>query len=372
MNRLDRALRRLHPGAGAPALASLLALSLLIALAAGAVEAAPAAQQAPNQAAGQPPIHAPNQAPGQPSGQAPAAVPAAATTLIQDAPAPATPATPATRAERGEAQGFRFEIITGDDSAVTHRIAEDLYKRLVPTFAAFRTELAQKRRMLYIAIGPTALRDALSRRCDCVVISAYTSSQVWRTVTSRPSQSKTRRPVATAIYAEPAPRDQMRLAALLYGRPVRVGVLLGPDTAFLRPVLHDAAEVQMYSPGEDLNHTLNSMTRAEMLLALPDSDIYNAENVRNILLSTYRRKQGVLGFSSDMVKVGALATTYSEIEDINAQVAEIASAFVATGELAEPQFPRYFRTIINEGVASSLDLRVTDAARNFARRAPMP
>lgn len=270
--------------------------------------------------------------------------------------------------EREEVQGFRFQILTGDDSAVTHRIAEDLYKRLVPTFAAFRTELAQKRRMLYVAVGPTALRDALSRRCDCVVISAYTSSQVWRSLTTR--LPRARRTAITAIYAEPAPRDQMRLAELLYGRPVRVGVLLGPDTAFLRPALHEATEITMYEPGEDLNHTLNSMTRAETLLALPDSDIYNAENVRNILLSTYRRKQGVIGFSADMVKVGALATTYSEIEDINAQVAELASSFVATGELAAPQFPRYFRTIINEGVASSLDLRVTDSARNFARRAP--
>ncbi|AWL05129.1 hypothetical protein ACFOHT_15000 [Massilia oculi] len=272
--------------------------------------------------------------------------------------------------EREEAQGYRFQILTGDDSAVTHRIADDLYKRLVPTFAAFRTELAQKRRMLYVAIGPTALRDALSRRCDCVVISAYTSSQVWRTLTAR--LPKQRRMAMTAIYAEPAPNDQMRLAELLYGRPVRVGVLLGPDTAFLRPVLHEATEIQMYTPGEDLNHTLNSMTRAETLLALPDSDIYNAENVRNILLSTYRRKQGVIGFSADMVKVGALATTYSEIEEINAQVAELAADFVRTGELDPPQFPRYFRTIINEGVASSLDLRVTDAARNFARRAPLP
>lgn len=272
--------------------------------------------------------------------------------------------------ERQEAQGYRFQILTGDDSAVTHRIADDLYKRLVPTFAAFRTELAQKRRMLYVAIGPTALRDALSRRCDCVVISAYTSSQVWRTLTAR--LPKPRRMAMTAIYAEPAPNDQMRLAELLYGRPVRVGVLLGPDTAFLRPVLDDATEIQMYDPGDDLNHTLGSMTRAEALLALPDSDIYNAENVRNILLSTYRRKQGVIGFSADMVKVGALATTYSEIEEINAQVAELAADFVRTGELDPPQFPRYFRTIINEGVASSLDLRVTDAARNFARRAPAP
>src|SRR5450830_940651 len=35
--------------------------------------------------------------------------------------------------EREEPQGYRFQILTGDDSAVTHRITEDLYKRLVPT-----------------------------------------------------------------------------------------------------------------------------------------------------------------------------------------------------------------------------------------------
>ena len=270
-----------------------------------------------------------------------------------------------------EVSGFRFQIITGDDSQVTRRIAEDLYKRLVPTFGTFRTELAQRRRMLYVAIGPTALRDAVARRCDCVVISAFTSSQVWRSVTrAAPGRVAS----MTAVYAEPAPADQLRLAALLYGRPVRVGTILGRDTAFLRPALDSDVEVQPLELGDDINHTLNRMTRAEVLLALPDGDVYNPENVRNILLSTYRRKQGVIGFSADMVKVGALATTYSEIEDINTQVAEIAASFVATGELAPPQFPRYFRTLVNEGVARSLDVRVTDEARRFSRspaRAPI-
>ncbi|WP_020653572.1 hypothetical protein [Massilia niastensis] len=273
---------------------------------------------------------------------------------------------------RADSMGYRFQIITGDDTEVTRRIADDLYKRLVPTFASFRTELAQSRRMLYVAIGPTALRDAVARRCDCVVISAYTSSQVWRMLTAK--LPRARASALTAVYAEPAPADQLRLAALLYGRPVRAGAILGPDTAFLRPLLEDEVEieVQRFAPGDDINHTLNRMTRAEVLLALPDSAVYNTENVRNILLSSYRRKQGVIGFSADMVKVGALASTYSEIEDINTQVAEIAAAFVATGELAPPQFPRYFRTMINEGVASSLDLSVTDIARKFSRPAPAP
>ena len=280
--------------------------------------------------------------------------------------APSRPDTP----RDDEVTGFRFQILTGDDSEVTRRIAEDLYKRLVPTFAAFRTELAQRRRMLYVAIGPTALRDALARRCDCVIISAFTSSQVWRALTAKAAGNRTA--MLTAVYAEPAPADQLRLAALLYGRPVRVGAILGRDTAFLRTALESEVEVQPFAAGDDINHTLNGMTRAEVLLALPDGDVYNPENVRNILLSTYRRKQGVIGFSADMVKVGALATTYSEIEDINTQVAEIASSFVATGELAPPQFPRYFRTVVNEGVARSLDVRVTDSARRFARHPARP
>ena len=71
------------------------------------------------------------------------------------------------------ASGYRFQIVTGDDSSLTVRIAEDLYKRLVPTFAAFRTELAQRRRLVLVAIGPVALREAAARRCDCVVIAAF-------------------------------------------------------------------------------------------------------------------------------------------------------------------------------------------------------
>jgi len=271
-------------------------------------------------------------------------------------------------ASAGEVRGYRFQIVTADDSAVTHRIVDDLYKRLVPTFAAFRTELAQRRRMLYVAVGPEALRAVAARKCDCAVISAFTSSQVWRAVAARlpPARAAS----MTAVYAEPAPADQLRLVALLFRRPVRVAAILGPDTAFLEPALAGAAEVLQFAPGEDINRALNRIARAHVLLALPDSAVYNTENIRDILLSTYRHKQAVVGFSGDMVKVGALASTYSDIEDIDAQVAEIAAAYVATGELAPPQFPRYFRTIVNEGVARSLDVAVSAAARGFARPAP--
>ena len=271
-----------------------------------------------------------------------------------------------------EIPGFRFQIVTGDDSSVTRRIAEDLYKRLVPVFGNFRTELAQKRRMVYVTIGPVALRNVASRKCDCVVIAAFTSSQIWRAVTADLPPS--RLAAMTAIYAEPAPADQLRLISLLYKRPVRVAAIVSRETGFLKPLLNGAinVEIEDYSAGDDINYALNrvgdaKVDEAKVLLAMPDRTVYSAENFRNILLSTYRHNQSVIGFSADMVRAGALATTYSNVEHINAQVADLAAEFVATGELQPPQFPRYFRTIINEGVAKSLSVAVSDDARKFGR-----
>ena len=268
-----------------------------------------------------------------------------------------------------ESDGYRFQIVTADDSSVTRRIAEDLYKRLVPIFGNFRTELAQKRRMVYVTIGPVALRNAAARKCDCVLIAAYTSSQVWRAVTDE--LPPLRKLSMTAIYAEPAPADQLRLVSLLYKRPVRVAAIVSHETGFLKPVL-DAAnasvvEIEDYSAGADINYALNRVGQAQVLLAMPDRTVYSAENFRNILLSTYRHNQAVIGFSADMVRAGALATTYSNIEHINAHIADLANDFVVTGELGPPQFPRYFRTIVNEGVARSLQVTVSDEARKFGR-----
>ena len=253
----------------------------------------------------------------------------------------------------------RFEIITGDNSDVTQRISTDLWRRLAPVF----DKAIHPRKKLCIAVGPSALRDAAARTGECFLLGAYTSSPVWRAMAGHlpPAQ-------ATAVYAEPSPTDQLQLVSLLYRRAARVAAIVGPDTTFLRPVVSARVELYEFAPGDDINRVLNRMAQAEVLLATPDSAVYTPENFRNILLSSYRHNQGVVGFSADMVKAGALASTYSDIEDINAQVLEVAAAYAASGVLAPAQFPRYFRTIINEPVARSLNIKPDGDARGFARR----
>jgi hypothetical protein len=247
-------------------------------------------------------------------------------------------------------------IVTADETMLTRRIADDLQSRLrslIPAGAPARPPLS-------IAIGPEALRKA-AEAGSAPLLSAFTASQVWH------HTLKGRKLRASAVFGEPAPADQMHLVELLYRRPTPAAAILSADNAYLRPVLGQV-RVEPFEEGGNINRALNRVQQAKVLLAMPDRAVFSTGNIRNILLSAYRRNQGVIGFSADMVKAGALATTYSEIEDINAQVAEMTAQYVATGELPGPQFPRYFRTIVNEPIARSLGIKVDDKVRKFSRQ----
>ena len=263
-----------------------------------------------------------------------------------------------------------YQIVAHDDSAITYRIADDLAARLAPLFEDARAGQARRRPTFTVTIGPAALRKAVARRCDCVIVAAYTSSQVFHEIVGGLPAAQAR--AITAVYAEPAPADQLRLADLLYRRPVRAAAIVGPGSAFLKPELAADRVVVVDADGARMGEVLERIAQTDVLLALPDRAIYNPDSFRSILLATYRHKQGVIGFSSDMVRAGALATTYSEIEDIDAQVTVVAAAYVDGGALAPPRFPRYFRTAINDGVARSLDIAVGDDARRFASRPAQP
>jgi hypothetical protein len=248
-----------------------------------------------------------------------------------------------------------WSVVTADDSELTRRIERDLYARLV--------RIARLPQKVTIAIGPVALRRAVTQRREGMVFSAYTSSQVLHQVIAKVDE-----PYISGIYAEPSPADQLQLIALLYKRPVAVASIVSAEAEFLSTLVPGLTLERIPPEGGDINQALNRVADVPVLLAWPDRAVFNSENVRNILLSTYRHGQGVIGFSADMVSSGALATTYSTPEDINIQIVETLARYQASGQLGPPQFPRYFRTAINEGLARSLKVPVSDAARTFARR----
>jgi hypothetical protein len=267
-------------------------------------------------------------------------------------------------------------IVTADDNDSTRNIADGLKKNYpsAKVINNVRSTIPNKRIGTYIAVGPTALRSLLlANDLGGTIISLFTSSQAFRSIVD--NAPRPRSLAVTAIYAEPSPVEQFHLISGLYKKPISVAVLLSEKTAYLQPILMRAAAqkgitltIEHVDADDNLNRTLTRVERAAVILAIPDDTIYNIENIRNILITTYRHNQSVVGFSTAFVKAGALASTYSDIDDILVQAGELIDEYAATGNLPEPQFPKYFRVVVNENVARSLNVVVDDAVRTFSRK----
>lgn len=266
------------------------------------------------------------------------------------------------------------EIVTVDDSDTTRRIIEGLQKRFpgAQVTIDLSKPLPPRRNPVYVAVGPAALRALVNKEIDGTIVSVFTSSQAYRSIL----ESAPKRPNSvTAIYAEPSPADQMRLISAIYKRRVTVAVFISERTSYLLPTLRPAAaeaglelNIEHVGADDNLNRALNRVSQAPVILAVPDTSIYNAENIRNILVTSYRHNQAVVGFSSALVNAGALATTYSSIEDIAAQIDELLDEFAGSGRLPAPQFPKYFSTVVNDSVARSLNLVIDDRVKKMARK----
>jgi ABC-type uncharacterized transport system substrate-binding protein len=114
------------------------------------------------------------------------------------------------------------------------------------------------------------------------------------------------------------------------------------------------------------------LEESEALLVLPDTDVYNAGTIRNILLTSYRKQVPLIGISQAYVKAGALCAIYSTPVQIAVQTAEAIRQYSTTTKLPASQFPKEFDVSVNTQVARSLNIPIKDAEklRDEIRRNP--
>jgi ABC-type uncharacterized transport system substrate-binding protein len=100
------------------------------------------------------------------------------------------------------------------------------------------------------------------------------------------------------------------------------------------------------------------LNSSDVLLAVPDSEIYSSSNVRNILLTSYRHKVPLIGISQAYVNAGALGAIFSTPEQLAEQAGNIISSFFRERKLPGPQYPASFGIALNLQVARSLGIEL--------------
>lgn len=118
---------------------------------------------------------------------------------------------------------------------------------------------------------------------------------------------------------------------------------------------------QIGSAAEVASALRRILPASDILLLIPDSLAITAGNAQNVLLTTYRYRIPVVGFSQGLTKAGAVASVYSSPGQIGRHGAQMALRWLADeGDLPPPQPATEFSINFNPRVARSLGLSLPD------------
>jgi len=120
--------------------------------------------------------------------------------------------------------------------------------------------------------------------------------------------------------------------------------------------------VKLYNK-EDLTIKIkDAVDHSDLLLALPDKNIYNSHTVKNILLTSYRHRTPVIAFSKNFANSGALASIYSNKEQIAGTITSIIVSYLNSGYTFNKRiyYPEEFSITTNKQVFKALGIKTPD------------
>ncbi|MES2948306.1 MAG: ABC transporter substrate binding protein [Pseudomonadota bacterium] len=251
--------------------------------------------------------------------------------------------------------------------------------RVVTLNAARSEDLARgSHGQLLVAVGTPAMT-AMARKPQAMpVLNVLVPRASFHSVSRSSPRTQDSRLFSAVFFDQSWGRQFALIRHAVPGR--RVGILLGKESAELSASVlaaakeaHMVASIEVANDEADLLPALKRLLpNSDALLAVPDSAIYNRNSIANILLTSYRARVPLFGFSPSYVKAGALAAVYSQPGQIAQQVAEIIHNLPASGSLPAPQSPRYFSVSVNPQVRLSLELTMDDEAQLLQKLKQLP
>lgn len=229
-------------------------------------------------------------------------------------------------------------------------------------------EPAAYRADLIIAVGAEATRLSLARSESRPVFATLLPRHAYERAISEKHGALRN---VSAVYLDQPVSRMVAFARQILPERRQIGLLVAADTRSQVALVKHAAtangatlETAEVENENTLLPTLNSLLgRSDLLLALPDNTLYRRENIRALLLTSFRYQKPVIAFSPAFVTAGALGAVYSSPTQIAHQVADVVRA--TSGEnisLPAPQGPIQFSIALNRNVAQAFGIPLPDEA----------
>ena len=271
-----------------------------------------------------------------------------------------------------QATAGRVTVVLSDDSApyqeiyqVVRVLLSDAGHEVERVYAGNRAELALDAPQLTLAVGVLAA-EAVADTANRASVLAVLVPRSWFVKSGRARLADGGRRNVSAIYVDQPFERQAQLVRVAFPEARRVGVLLSTEQAALAGEIGAALAAQQL---ELVKQTVPTDARlitpleavlagSDLLLAVPDPQIFNRNTAQSIFLTTYRYRIPVQGYSQSLTRAGALLSLHSSPAQIGRQAAEwLNQALQAvTPQLPAPAYPAYFSVSINDQVARSLGI----------------
>ncbi|WP_332673006.1 ABC transporter substrate-binding protein [Aromatoleum sp.] len=279
----------------------------------------------------------------------------------------------------GDAAAARVLLVTSERSGAHEETLAAIRTALVPGIATSDIGILEPSQVENGTLAGSRIIVTIGTEAAQAVTSQSPRQPVLHTLLPRdayerlPATTGTGR--SSAIFLDQPVQRQIALITEALPDWRRLALLAGPRSLPLATQLAAAAQEQQLSVNienisseRDIYPALQRLLADRaVLLALPDSTVFNSYTIQNVLLTSYRHRSPLIGFSPAYVRAGALLGLYSTPAQIGDQAAEAIRTVLAGGGLPPPQASRRFEIGINQNVANSLGIRLEPAAEIAAR-----
>lgn len=275
------------------------------------------------------------------------------------------------------AHAVQLAIVLSDDSAPYQEVYEAIKARaddhditVSRLYADAASEAALNAKLIVVA-GVRAAESVASIAGQSPVLAVLVPKDWYRKTGRQRLAGNEHRPVS-AIYLDQPYERQARLIHLAFPNAKRVGVLVSAAQLAVSEDIGAALRAQgltlvaeVLEPGQKLIEPLEKvLSMSDLMLAVPDPEVFNRNTVQSVLLTSYRYRDPVLGYSRSLARAGALLALYSSPAQVGRQAAELIVKQMETpsSHLPDPAHPRYFSVAVNQQVARSLGFELAPEA----------
>lgn len=219
---------------------------------------------------------------------------------------------------------------------------------------------------IIVALGKEALSVIIKGSGTSPVVAAFISRSSYDDVVA--GKRHTIHPIS-AVYSDPSPKRQIALIKTLLGENASVGILFTPSLSrYIEEAKYAAKEMGVkvtiidITDRRDAKNIFKSLGGTKTVLLQKDKEIFETIPLDTLLSVAYDiNNLGIIGYSSGVVKNGALATTYTSLDDTARSIASIITKIERGNSVPPPGFSELYSISINKYVARSLGLQEKNA-----------